>query len=141
MHSVKTTKENQKKKKGKKKGTAPEYTEASLISRTAALSTMFLTVNRLMALSFGTAREQFEQRRKVTCPRPFLFRPPFLLFLVCGEKHELLPSPDMQFNSRECHPCVACTIHPHFNYPRDTKRSKDTQRADLTTKSTHHAGC
>ena len=55
---------------------------ASLISRTAALSTIFLTVKRLIALSFGTQREQLEQRMKVTWPRPFLLRPPFLLFFV-----------------------------------------------------------
>ena len=55
---------------------------ASLISRTAALSTIFLTVKRLIALSFGTQREQLEQRMNVTWPRPFLLRPPFLLFFV-----------------------------------------------------------
>ena len=55
---------------------------ASLISRTAALSTIFLTVKRLIALSFGTQREQLEQRMKVTWPRPFLLRPPFLLYFV-----------------------------------------------------------
>jgi hypothetical protein len=53
------------------------------MSRTAADSTMLRTVNRLMALSLGTARAQFEQRTKLTWPRPFLLRPPFLLFLVC----------------------------------------------------------
>ena len=53
------------------------------MSRTAALSTMFLTVKRLMALSFATQREQFEQRTKPTWPRPFLLRPPFLLVFVC----------------------------------------------------------
>ena len=56
------------------------------MSRTAALSTMFLTVKRLMALSFATQREQFEQRTKPTWPRPFLLRPPFLLFLVCEDE-------------------------------------------------------
>ena len=61
---------------------APGYTLASLISRTAALSTMLRTVNRLMALSFATQREQLEQRTKPTWPRPFLLRPLFLLFLV-----------------------------------------------------------
>lgn len=49
---------------------------------------MFLTVKRLMALSFATQREQFEQRTKPTWPRPFLLRPPFLLFLVCQEMVE-----------------------------------------------------
>ena len=59
------------------------------MSRTAALSTMFLTVKRLMALSFATQREQFEQRTKPTWPRPFLLRPPFLLFFVCrGGEHQ-----------------------------------------------------
>jgi hypothetical protein len=43
---------------------------------------MFLTVKRLMALSLGTQREQLEQRKNLTMPRPFLLRPPFLLFLV-----------------------------------------------------------
>ena len=52
------------------------------MSLTAALSTMFLTVNRLIALSLGTQRLQFEQRMNETWPRPFLLRPPFLLFLV-----------------------------------------------------------
>ena len=64
-------------------GDAPWYTLASLISRTAAVSTMLRTVKRLMALSLGTHREQFEQRTKLTWPRPFLLRPLFLLFLVC----------------------------------------------------------
>ena len=62
---------------------APWYTLASLISRTAAVSTMLRTVKRLMAFSLGTHREQFEQRTKLTWPRPFLLRPLFLLFLVC----------------------------------------------------------
>jgi hypothetical protein len=43
---------------------------------------MFLTVKRLIALSLATAREQLEQRMNLTWPRPFLLRPPFLLFLV-----------------------------------------------------------
>lgn len=62
---------------------APGYTLASLISRTAALSTMLRTVKRLIALSLATHREQLEQRTNPTWPRPFLLRPPFLLFLVC----------------------------------------------------------
>lgn len=61
---------------------APWYTLASLISRTAADSTMLRTVKRLIALSLGTHREQLEQRTKLTWPRPFLLRPLFLLFLV-----------------------------------------------------------
>lgn len=44
---------------------------------------MFRTVKRLIALSLPTHREQLEQRTNTTCPRPFLLRPPFLLFLVC----------------------------------------------------------
>jgi hypothetical protein len=52
------------------------------MSRTAADSTMLRTVKRLMALSLATQREQLEQRRNATWPRPFLLRPPFLLFLV-----------------------------------------------------------
>lgn len=47
---------------------------------------MFLTVNLLMALSLGTQREQFEQRTGFTWPRPFLLRPLFLRFFVCGTK-------------------------------------------------------
>ena len=61
---------------------SPWYTDASEISLTAALSTMFLTVKRLIALSFATQREQLEQRTKLTWPRPFLLRPPLRLFLV-----------------------------------------------------------
>ena len=57
-------------------------TLASEISRTAAASTMFLMTNFLMALSFGTHRAQLVQRIGCTCPRPFLARPLFLLFLV-----------------------------------------------------------
>ena len=69
---------------------APWYTLASLISRTAAVSTMLRTVKRLMALSLGTQREQFEQRTKLVWPRPFLLRPLFLLFLVCtGEDQQV----------------------------------------------------
>ena len=48
----------------------------------AADSTMLRTVNLLIALSLGTHREQFEQRTGLTCPRPDLLRPPFLLFFV-----------------------------------------------------------
>ena len=53
------------------------------MSRMAALSTMFRTVNLFTALSLGTHREQFEQRTKLLWPRPFLLRPEFLRFLVC----------------------------------------------------------
>jgi hypothetical protein len=52
------------------------------MSRTAADSTMFRTVKRLMALSLPTHREQLEQRTKLTWPRPFLLRPPERRFLV-----------------------------------------------------------
>lgn len=38
---------------------SPSYTDASVISLTPAASTMFLTTNFLMALSFGTQRAQF----------------------------------------------------------------------------------
>lgn len=58
-------------------------TLASEISLTAAASTMFLMTNFLMALSLGTQRAQLVQRMGCTCPRPFLARPLFLLFLVC----------------------------------------------------------
>ena len=49
---------------------------------------MLRTVKRLMALSLGTHREQFEQRTKLTWPRPFLLRPLFLLFLVCTSEDQ-----------------------------------------------------
>lgn len=58
-------------------------TLASEMSLTAAASTMFLMTNFLMALSLGTQRAQLVQRMGCTCPRPFLARPLFLLFLVC----------------------------------------------------------
>lgn len=38
-------------------------------------STMFLIVKRLIALSLGVHREQFEHRIGFTWPRPFLLRP------------------------------------------------------------------
>ncbi len=41
----------------------------------AALSTMFRIVKRLIALSLGQHREQFEQRMNFTCPLLLLFRP------------------------------------------------------------------
>mmetsp|Transcript_43621 Transcript_43621/g.97863 ORF Transcript_43621/g.97863 Transcript_43621/m.97863 type:complete len:82 (-) Transcript_43621:8-253(-) len=53
------------------------YTLASLKSRWEEASTMFLTWNRLMALSFGTQRAQLEQRTMAVCPRPCLERPLF----------------------------------------------------------------
>lgn len=58
-------------------------TLASEMSLTAAASTMFLMTNFLIALSLGTQRAQLVQRMGCTCPRPFLARPLFLLFLVC----------------------------------------------------------
>lgn len=58
-------------------------TLASEMSLTAAASTIFLITNFLMALSLGTQRAQLVQRMGCTCPRPFLARPLFLLFLVC----------------------------------------------------------
>lgn len=45
----------------------------------AALSTIFLTVNRLIALSFGTHLEQFEHLTGFTCPLD-----PGGLFLPCA---------------------------------------------------------
>ena len=48
----------------------------------AEASTMFLTINLLMALSFGTSMAEDSQRTRRTCPRPCLLRPPFLRFLV-----------------------------------------------------------
>ena len=43
---------------------------------------MFLTMNLLMALSFGTSMADDSQRTRRTCPRPCLFLPPFLRFFV-----------------------------------------------------------
>jgi len=43
----------------------------------AADSTMLRMVNRLIALSLGVQRLQFEQRIGFTWPRPFLLRPLF----------------------------------------------------------------
>ena len=60
----------------------PSNTLASDKSRTAAASTMFRMTNFLMALSLGQHREQLVQRMYRTCPRPFLLRPPDLLFTV-----------------------------------------------------------
>lgn len=36
----------------------------------------------------GTHREQLAQRTNLTCPRPFLLRPPERLFLVCRRERE-----------------------------------------------------
>lgn len=58
------------------------YTEASVISRTAAASTIFLMTNFLIALSLGTHLAQLVQRTGLTCPRLCLQRPPLRLFLV-----------------------------------------------------------
>ena len=116
---------------------------ASLISRTAALSTIFLTVKRLIALSFGTQREQLEQRMKVTWPRPFLLRPPFLLFFVywtwnknrvsvdASKKNRIktekaCPHP----NSLKCIQPISPTISPNYGH----ESIWDTPSRDLTLK-------
>merc|ERR1719231_520467 len=49
--------------------------DASRISRWDEASTMLRTWKRLMALSFGTDRPQFEHRSMAVIPRPCLFRP------------------------------------------------------------------
>merc|ERR1719498_540658 len=54
------------------------YTLASRMSRCDEASTMLRTWKRLMALSFGTQREQLEQRTMAVWPRPWLERPLFL---------------------------------------------------------------
>lgn len=54
-----------------------------MISRTPAASTIFLTTNFLIALSLGTQRAQLVHLTGLTCPRPFLALPLFLLFDVC----------------------------------------------------------
>lgn len=53
-----------------------EYTLASVISRTAAASTILRITNFLIALSLGTHRAQLVQRTGLTCPRPCFDRPP-----------------------------------------------------------------
>lgn len=55
-----------------------EKAQASLMSRWELASTMFLTLNRLTALSLGTERPQLLQRIGRTRPRACLERPPFL---------------------------------------------------------------
>ena len=100
--------------------------EASLISRTAALSTIFLTVKRLIALSFATQREQLEQRKNLTWPRPFLLRPPFLLFLVYA-KNNISTSTS---KTQTPHPSQQPPIHPTFH----CRLALPTYKGD----STHH---
>mmetsp|Transcript_2286 Transcript_2286/g.15207 ORF Transcript_2286/g.15207 Transcript_2286/m.15207 type:complete len:212 (+) Transcript_2286:557-1192(+) len=46
---------------------APSYTHASWMSRMADESTMFLTMNLLMALSFGTMMAEDSHRTRFTC--------------------------------------------------------------------------
>lgn len=58
------------------------YTEASVMSRTAAASTILRITNFLIALSFGTQRAQFVHLTGLTCPRLCLQRPPLRRFLV-----------------------------------------------------------
>jgi len=48
----------------------------------AAVSTIFLTMNRLTALSFGVMRAQFEHLMGTVCPLFILLRPWFLRFTV-----------------------------------------------------------
>lgn len=92
--------------------------EASLISRTAALSTIFLTVKRLIALSFATQREQLEQRKNLTWPRPFLLRPPFLLFLVYARKQFISTSTSkMQMPHPSQQPPKLPTFHRRLALP------------------------
>lgn len=46
---------------------APSITDESWISRIAEASTMFRTMKRLMALSFGTSTPDASQRTRLTC--------------------------------------------------------------------------
>jgi hypothetical protein len=55
---------------------------ASVMSRTAAASTMLRITNFLMALSLATHRAQLVQRTALTCPRPCLERPLLRRLLV-----------------------------------------------------------
>lgn len=56
--------------------------EASVISLTAAASTILRMTNFLIALSLGTQRAQLVQRTGFTWPRPCLERPPLRLLQV-----------------------------------------------------------
>lgn len=62
------------------------YTEASLISLTAAASTIFLITNFLIALSLGTQRAQLVHLTALTWPRPCLARPPLRRLRVWKQK-------------------------------------------------------
>lgn len=55
---------------------------ASVISRTAAASTILRMTNFLIALSLATQRAQLVQRTALTCPRPCLERPLLRRLLV-----------------------------------------------------------
>lgn len=65
---------------------SPSYTLASVISLTAAASTMLRITNFLMALSLGTHLAQFVQRTGLTWPRPFLLRPLLRRFWVWSQR-------------------------------------------------------
>lgn len=56
----------------------------------AADSTMLRIVNRLIALSLGVHREQFEQRTGLTWPRPDLLRPLEARFLTMLGDYDVL---------------------------------------------------
>ena len=60
------------------------------MSLTAAASTIFLMINFLIALSFGTHRLQLVQLTFTTCPLPCFERPPFLRFFVYFSKIHIL---------------------------------------------------
>lgn len=60
-----------------------EYTLASVMSLTAAASTILRMTNFLMALSLGTQRAQFVHRTGLVCPRPLLALPLLRRLLVC----------------------------------------------------------
>lgn len=106
------------------------------MSRTAADSTMFLTVNLLMALSFWTQRLQLEQRTFLTEPlqpdhnqfrtnsaaqnaafslcthRPCLLRPPFLLLNVILARGKKLAG--------RCRPTNAASLLTNFSWWRSS---------------------
>jgi len=62
------------------------YTLASVISRTAAASTILRITNFLIALSLGTQRAQLVQRTGLTWPRPCFDLPPLRRLRVCSWK-------------------------------------------------------
>lgn len=96
------------------------YTEASVMSRTAAASTMFRMTNFLIALSFGTHRAQFVHLTGLTWPRLCLQRPPLRRFLVWNDTRRKINIPFF----RLCSPAIRTS---------ETRRMWKQQCAKWTT--------